>query len=611
MNMIRWGGLITFIIITGLIALFTVVFLDTIIERSIEDKASTVVGARVDIGSLDVGIFDLSIAIHDIAITNPDEPMRNIIETGDISFDLAAAPLLRKKVVIERLAVQDIALNTPRKTSGALPHLLEKKKREARRIPVKGEQDKCVLPDFSMLTDLREKTPEELLDGAALKSSEFLASHSKKVADARRVWEEKLEQLPTKESIEADIKALKSIVDKRPDDITKLPAYLDRVNRIRKRLTETRDLLVTARKDFQSDISNLKGSLAPKEIENLKANDLRSVMANLDIESPSSEGLVCVILGKKLTRMVTRALAWYGRLSDFIPAGRSPDTRKGQDRTPRMEGIDVSFPTTGSYPDLLVERADFSARPAQEADPRELSFSRLSGTIEGFTTQPAIYGKPLGIDVAGTLAAGAARDVSLQGTIDRRTEVVDDSFSLAVRDFRVRPDGATALDTSSLRLSAASIDAQSDVRVTGETVDGRVSLTVANPVFDVGPEAAILQNVFEGIGTFDITLALGGTLDNVSLSVSSSLADMLRQKLRKVVQNQLGDIETKLKDIIASRIHDNIIQSIGDTDSLETVILNRLTERMTLIDRTPQARDTSDTSREPIDLLKKGLPLPF
>ena len=611
MNMIRWGGLITCIIITGLIALFNIVFLDTIIERSIEDKASTVIGARVDIGSLDVGIFDLSIAIHDIEITNPDEPMRNIIETGDISFDLAAAPLLRKKVVIERLAVQDVALNTPRQTSGALPYLLKEKKREARRIPVKGEREECVLPDFSLLTDLREKTPEELLGGTALKSSEFLASHNKKVADAKRVWEEKLEKLPTKESIEADLKALKSIMDKRPDDITKLPAYLDRVNRIRKRLTETRDLLVTARRDFQSDISNLKGSLAPREIENLKTNDLRSVMADLDIESPSSEGLVCVILGKKMTRMLSRALTWYGKLSDFIPAGSSPDTRKGQDRTPRLEGIDVSFPTIGSYPDLLVERADFSARPAQDADPRELTFSRLSGTIEGFTTQPAIYGKPIGIDVAGTLAAGAARDISLQGTIDRRTEAVDDSFSLTVNDFKVRPDGATALDTSSLRLAAASIDAQSDVRITGDAVDGRVSLTVSNPVFDVGPDAAILKHVFEGIGTFDVALSLGGTLDNVSLSVSSSLADMLRQKLRKIMQNQLGDIESKLKDIIASRIHDTIIQSIDDTDSLETVILNRLTERMTLIDRTPQARDTSDTPKQPIDLLKKGLPLPF
>lgn len=609
MKMIRWGGLAAFIVITGLIALFNIFFLDTIIERSIERQASSAVGARVDIEDLDVSLFDLSVSMHNVEITNPDEPMRNIIETGDIAFDLAAAPLLRKKVVIEKVMVRDVALNTAREASGALPHEPGKKKPEAQRIPEKEAVDTCVLPDFSVLRDIGEKTPEEILGDAGLKSSEFLASHRKKVSDTKRSWEEKLATLPSKESIEADLKTLKSIMDKRPDDMAKLPAYLDRVNKIKKRLTESRDLLVTARKDFQSDIDTLKQSLSPKEIDNLKANDLRSVMAGLDIDIPSSEGLVCVVLGKKLTRMVTRALAWYGKLSDIMPAGTAPDAGKRPGKVPRMKGVDVSFPVTRGYPDLLVEHAEFSARPQQTTDAGQLSFSALSGTMRGFTTQPAIYGKPTSIDLSGVLSSGAARDVSLKGTIDRRTERADDSFSLTVSDFTVRPDGATAFEKAPLRLASASIDAHSDVRITGEALDGRVSLTVANPVFDVGPEAALLKNVFKNIGTFDVAISLGGTLDAVTMSLSSSLAGMMRTKLKDIVQDRLGDIESKLKGVIASRIHETRIQSMQDTDSLETAILNQLSERMTLIGRVPQ--DTSDGAQQPLDLLKKGLPLSF
>ncbi|MBN2687694.1 MAG: hypothetical protein JXR85_05900, partial [Deltaproteobacteria bacterium] len=63
MKMIRWGGLITFIVIIGLIAAFDLFFLDTIIEKSLERQGSLIVGARVDIGELDFSLFDLHLAI--------------------------------------------------------------------------------------------------------------------------------------------------------------------------------------------------------------------------------------------------------------------------------------------------------------------------------------------------------------------------------------------------------------------------------------------------------------------------------------------------------------------------------------------------------------------
>ena len=609
MKMIRWWGLLAFIVITGLIATFNIFFLDKIIERTVERQASLAVGARVDIGDLALKIFGLSVSIHDIKVTNPDEPMRNVIETKDITFDLAAGPLLRKKVVIEKLAVKDIALNTERKTSGALPDRLKKKKPAIQKIPAEEGQDKCTLPDFSVLKDLKQKSPEDLLSGVRLMSYEFLADHRKKVSDTKRSWEEKLAKLPTKESIEADLKTMRSIMDKRPDDISKLPAYLDKLNKVRKRLTDANTLLATTRKDFQSDISGLKKSLSPKEIENLKANDLRSVMAGLDLEIPSSEGLVCIVLGKKITRMVTRAIAWYGKLNDFMPAGKPKGKKEKPDTAPRMKGVDVRFPITRGYPDLLVERADFSARPEQKAEPKKLSFSRLSGNIQGFTTQPAIYGKPTLIDLTGALSSGAARDVSLKGTLDRRNAPADDSFSLTINEFKVTPEGATAFEKSPIRLSSAVINAKSDIQVRGENIDGRVHLTVTNPAFDVGPEAAVLKDIFQNIGTFDVDISLSGTLDNISMSLSSSLAGMMRTKLRNIIQDQMGGIESKLKNIIASRIHNNLIDSTRDTDSLEDTILGQLSERISLAGKAPEEK--SGGAKQPADLLKKGLSLPF
>ena len=98
MKMIRWSGFIAFVVIVGLITAFNLFFLDSIIKGALEKRSSLIVGARVDIGDLAFKIFGLHIDIRNLQVTNPDQPMRNTVETGTISFDLAAGPLLKKKI---------------------------------------------------------------------------------------------------------------------------------------------------------------------------------------------------------------------------------------------------------------------------------------------------------------------------------------------------------------------------------------------------------------------------------------------------------------------------------------------------------------------------------
>jgi len=61
MKMIRWSGLIVFIVIVGLITIFSLLFLDGIIKGIIEDRASLAVGAKVEIGNLKSKIFGLRV----------------------------------------------------------------------------------------------------------------------------------------------------------------------------------------------------------------------------------------------------------------------------------------------------------------------------------------------------------------------------------------------------------------------------------------------------------------------------------------------------------------------------------------------------------------------
>ena len=618
MKMIRWPGLIAFVIIAGIITIFNLFFLDSILKGALEKQASLFVGARVDIGDLAFKIFGLRIDMRNIQVTNPEQPMRNTVETGTVSFDLAAGPLLKKKIVIEKMAVKDLAFNTARKTSGVLPAGLQKKRDRIKKpldvvIPAKGRLEECMLPDFAMLADLKNRSPEDLLSNINLKSSEFLVEYRKQISKVRKSWEKRLQELPSKESLNADLKSLQELMDQRPNDITQIPAYIEKVNALREKVNRSKNSLIAARKDFQAEIGNLKTSLSQKELEKLKTGDLKDVLARLNIKTPSTEDLVCVLVGKKIAKKVNYAIAWYKKLNDFIPAGKPAGQKEKPRAIPRMKGVDVRFPVTHGYPDFLIEKADFSARPDLQAEPGKLVFSSLSGNFEGLTTQPALYGRPALFNLKGSLAGDTVREIILSGTLDHRGTPVKDAVNLIIKELRLKPGSSTISDKSPLQLNSADLDVNSNLRADGENLKGRVVLTVLDSKITVGTEASTLTDLFKNIGAFDVVVSISGTLDQPLMSLSSSLTNTLESRFQSIVQKEMKGLQGNLKKAIASSLDKDLKESSSDTDALEKSVLGSLAGRLNIagmaLKKEPGTAAPGDKEK-PADFLKKKL-LPF
>lgn len=618
MKMIRWPGFIAFVIIAGIIAIFNFFFLDSIIKRALEKQATFFVGARVDIGDLDFKLSGFHIDMHNIQITDPEQPMRNAVETGSVSFDLAAGPLLKKKIVIEKMGVQDIAFNTPRKTSGELPVSLKKKHERIKKpldvnIPVKTQLEECVLPDFTVLSDLKKRKPEDFLKNMDLKSSEFFADYRKQISEKKQSWEKKLQKLPSKESLNADLKSLQELISQKPEDPTRIPAYIKKVNALRQRINTSKNSLITARKDFQTEIAGLKTSLSAEELEKLKIRDYRDVMSRLKIKMPSTEDLVCVLVGKKIAKKTNNAIAWYKKLNEFMPAGKTKDKNQEQRHVPRIKGTDVHFPIIKGYPDFLIEAADFSVRSEKPAEPGKLVFSSLSGKFEGITTQPSIYGKPAVFDLKGSFAGNTAREVAFSGILDHRDTLAEDTVNLIINKLRLQSESAKVFDDSPLQLTSAYLNLDSTLSVSGENLEGSFLLTISEPKITIGQEASVLTEVFKDIGAFDVIISIGGTLDQPSMALSSSLADTLQSRLEGVVQKGMKALQGSLKKAIASSVNKDLKKISVETDGIEKSVLENITGRLNIADTILKKESGSVTAggkKKPADIIKKKL-LPF
>jgi uncharacterized protein (TIGR03545 family) len=583
MKMIRWSGLVVFIVIVGLITMFSLFFLDGIIKGIVEDRASLAVGAKVEIGDLRFKIFGLSVDIQNLQVANPEEPMRNSVEIGSLAFDLGAAPLLKKKIVIERMKVLNLAWNTPRKTSGALPPRLQKKL-EARKKPsdlgTQAEKriEECVLPNFSVLADLKKRSPEELLKGVNLQSAAFLGDYPKKVSAAKETWEKRLKELPTREDIQKEVKSFQALKDQRPKDLTQLPTYLEKLNALQKKINDTQKTVTTAQQEFQTEMNLLKTSL--QEVEKLKDVDVKTVMAKLGVQIPSATDLICVLLGKEVAHKVNWALGMYRKLSQYTSKGKPKEEKEKPQPVPRMKGMDVRFPITRGYPDFLLELAEFSARPDMKKASGVFAFEKLAGELRGLTSHPALYGKPTLFKLNGSMVGNLAKDFALAGQFDHRKAVAEDRIDLNIKELRIEQTGTAGPQQSPLRLASALLNVNGSLGVKGEALNGRVLLDVLNPKVAMESSAAILGDLLKNMGSFDLSLAIGGTLDQPSIGLSSSATKTLASGLENLVQKEMKGLQDGIRNVISSRVDKDLTTNRNEVSGLEKLIQGELSSRL-------------------------------
>ncbi len=105
----RWTGLIALLIIIGGGVLVSTLFMDTWTEAIMEKTGEIIIGARVEFEGVDVDPAGLSITWTRLQVTDPERPMTNILETGTAEFNLNAGALLRKRINIETLRLEEFA----------------------------------------------------------------------------------------------------------------------------------------------------------------------------------------------------------------------------------------------------------------------------------------------------------------------------------------------------------------------------------------------------------------------------------------------------------------------------------------------------------------------
>src|SRR6185436_3569296 len=112
----RWravGPLLFFLLLFGLAWL---IFSDRVARRLVAADLSETLGTEVDVAQLRIRETDAAIDLGGLAVADPRNRMRNLLEAGTITLRLDPAPLVEKKFVVNQLTLSGLRFLTARKT---------------------------------------------------------------------------------------------------------------------------------------------------------------------------------------------------------------------------------------------------------------------------------------------------------------------------------------------------------------------------------------------------------------------------------------------------------------------------------------------------------------
>src|SRR5437867_3001775 len=112
----RWQGIIPLALIFALLLGGWVLFGDRVVRNTMSEAGSKALGAELDIASVSIRSLATTVELRGIALADPFDRNRNLVEVSMVRLELEPKPLLEKKIVVKRLSVADVRTGTRRAT---------------------------------------------------------------------------------------------------------------------------------------------------------------------------------------------------------------------------------------------------------------------------------------------------------------------------------------------------------------------------------------------------------------------------------------------------------------------------------------------------------------
>ncbi len=557
MKYIRLKGIAGFVAVLTLITAFWWVAADWLVKTAVEEGGSAVLGARVELDDATVSFSPLGVTLTNLQVTNPDQPMRNLVQLGKVEAQLSLPKLLLGQVIVENLEADNVRLDTPRSRSGALPVQPE----------VMGEREESGADDNLDLSVVEEKLPsaKEILAREPLKTEAQIEQLKEEWNSRSQRLDQSLQALPTEESWQAYKQKFDEINSGKIKSLADLNRRREALKELKTALRQDKEALAQTREEIRQARSGLKAALT--QLKQAPAEDLARIKQKYSFDSASLGNFSGLLFGDEAKAWIEQLQPWVERIQQIAETSEEePPT------PPRGQGRVIHFPASEPLPDMLIRKAKLGL---------VTEMGNIDVLLTDVTHQPQILGRPMRLLATGE-ALPRIDKLRIEGVFDHTQPGQGrDRLTWKAEGWRLEKVELSRSGALALMIARAQAEMSGELELYNGAPSGEVDIAFSHVTWQgEGKQSESLLKVLKGIDRFNVNTQISGKqLRSPRFVFKSDLDDKLKQS----VTAQLKLRQRVLEKALRTQLDQKMKMALGpyekrltELDLKEREIENRL-----------------------------------
>lgn len=549
---IRFKGLIGFFTVMAVIIALLYLFAETIIKNGIEQGGGMILGAEVNVESVELNYSPLTLTINDLQATDADQPSHNLFSFQQASAGVDVWQYLLGKTIIEQLDVAKLEFMTKRASLG---EVYEDSSEEE-------ENDKgtsSMLPDVDLqLPDVNALLQTDNLQ--TVKAAEQLEKSYEEESKKLAVLKSKLPSKAKLQAYQVKVKAIGKMKVKSLDDFNKVKAEFDALKKSFKQDKETvkqaKEQLMASKDRLAKQVSTLKN--APNA-------DWKAIESKYQLDSVNTEDFAHILFGENARVYYQQAEALYQRVAPFISS--SADSENIAVEKSRRAGRFIHFDEENPLPDFLIKTAKLS-----------MVLTQGDFVVDGseLTHQHWYRAKPSTITFASNnLFSTGEMKVDSQFEVAKSGDLTG-SGDWVFKNLALEGIELTKSDSLSLNLTKGELAGDGDFnfyqRIDSNNITSKNHLFMKNASYQGEAKntfSNMMLDTFKSLDTLTLDVNIDGDIADPKLSMSSSLDKALSGAFEKQISNKLSEFKGQINSGLNDKMSESLnMKSTGKTDML-------------------------------------------
>ena len=538
----RWQGIIPIVLVGALVVLVWLFFAERILRNTMEEAGTKALGTEVDVADLKIHLTQSAIEIAGIAIADPFDARKNLLEVKRLFVELEPAPLAEKKLAVSQLTIGDVRTGTTRTTAarpvaagGFAPSALRAMQQWAKQFDVP-------LLSFTPIDTIKSI----VLDPTQLSSVKAALALASRADSARGSVEKGYANLKLQETLDSSRALLTRLqgTNVRTLGVSGARTAVNDIRRVASQVDSAKKRVESFATGSRALVDSMQGAL--RSVDDARKADYAFARKLIKLPSFDAPDVGSALFGKVTIDKVQEALYWTQLAQHYMPPGLLPKESEGPKRL-RASGTTVHFVKPAAYPRFLLRRADLSVAigdgPAK---------GNYVAAVTNATTEPALVGQPTTFALRRAASGTGIDSLRLTGMLDHRTAKARDVVNLQAAGVELpgfpipglpyRAElgrGATAL---SLSLDGDQLAAKWSV--TSNKMAWRADSAATRKLNTI---ESLVARVLTGISALQMNADVSGTVKAPKLAVSSNLDRVVADQMRNVVGAQVAAAEAKVR----------------------------------------------------------------